>query len=72
VGSIPPAELPETPAEKTFLKATNATQSRRPDYVDWAATLSRPEIADLHFRKGTLVIAESLSHQRYKFLWDIL
>ena len=38
----------------------------------WAATLGRPEIAKLQFREGTLVIAESLSNQRYKFLWDIL
>lgn len=38
----------------------------------WANTLSRPEIAQLQFREGTLVIAESLSNQRFKFLWDIL
>ncbi|MDQ3621673.1 MAG: DUF499 domain-containing protein [Verrucomicrobiota bacterium] len=38
----------------------------------WAATLGRPEIGNLLFREGTLVIAESLSNQRYKFLWDIL
>lgn len=38
----------------------------------WAATLGRPAIGNLRFREGTLVIAESLSNQRYKFLWDIL
>jgi hypothetical protein len=38
----------------------------------WADTLKRPELKALTFRSDFIVIAESLHHQRFKFLWDIL
>ena len=39
---------------------------------DWAAKLNRPELAGLESRADVEVIAESLHHQRYKFLWELL
>lgn len=40
--------------------------------ADWAVRLGRPELNNIKFRTGFVVIAESLHQQRYKFLWDIL
>lgn len=38
----------------------------------WAGRLQRPEIAQIALRPGLRVVSESLHHQRYPFLWDIL
>jgi hypothetical protein len=40
--------------------------------TEWSDRLNRPELRTLKFRSDFCVIAESLHHQRYKFLWDIL
>jgi hypothetical protein len=38
----------------------------------WAARLANPKLAYLPLRAGMHVITESLVHQNYKFLWDVL
>lgn len=38
----------------------------------WASRLGRSEIASLQLRTGMRVVSESLHHQRYQFLWEIL
>ena len=38
----------------------------------WSARLKRPDIGDLQLRQGCTVIAESLSKQEYRTLWDLL
>ncbi len=38
----------------------------------WAGRLQLPKIASLPLRQGMHVITESLVHQNYKFLWDLL
>ena len=38
----------------------------------WAARLKYPKMAALPLRPGMQVITESLIHQNYKFLWDLL
>lgn len=38
----------------------------------WSGRLKYPKIADLPLREGMHVITESLVHQNYKFLWDLL
>jgi len=40
--------------------------------AEWAVHLNNPKLADLKIREGSVVIAESLHLQRYKYLWDIL
>ena len=43
------------------------------DWLDvWAGRLQYPKIAALPLRQGMHVITESLVHQNYKFLWDLL
>lgn len=39
---------------------------------EWSHCLKRPEIGDLKLRQGCTVIAESLSKQEYRTLWDLL
>ena len=38
----------------------------------WADRLNNPKVANLPIRSGMYVITESLVHQNYKFLWDLL
>jgi hypothetical protein len=38
----------------------------------WAATLDRPDLANISLRPGMMVISEKLTSNAYKFLWDLL
>src|ERR1022692_2371098 len=48
-------------------------QSATQAWLDvWASRLQYPKMATLPLRQGMYVITESLVHQNYKFLWDLL
>lgn len=51
------------------LKDNDAT---REWLLSWSEYLNDPKIANLQLRTGMHVIGESLHHQRYKFLWELL
>lgn len=38
----------------------------------WAATLNRPDLADVALRASMKVVSEKLTTNSYKFLWDLL
>lgn len=39
---------------------------------NWSKQLNQPEIAHIQLRTGMEVISETLTRQKYKFLWDLL